>query len=199
MVRMRWSPQNPLPYKIPMIPPNAERGRGVTDQRSRFVGAFSIEPRPFHREHPLLGHIFNDWKLSSIVTAGSGRPVNATVNGDPNQDDNSLDDRLPGYSRNGFTGPDYSSTDLRLVRKIFIRQGYRLELSADSFNLFNRDNQRVTITSNGLTAQATTFTQSSTYANGVPYPGYYQQPQNFLKANAAFAPRQVHLGLKVVF
>ncbi len=179
--------------------PNAERGPSVTDQRNRFVAAFSVEPRPFHRGQELLGHIFNDWKISSIVTAGSGRPVNATVNGDPNQDGNDLNDRLPGYSRNAFTGPDYSSTDLRVVRKIHIGHGDRLEFTADSFNLFNRDNKRVTITSNGLTAEATTFTQYSTYVNGVPYPAYYQQPQNFMKPNAAFAPRQIQFGLKFIF
>jgi len=179
--------------------PNGERGPSVTDQRNRFVAAFSVEPRPFHREHELLGHILNDWKLSSIVTAGSGRPVNATVSGDPNQDGNYDNDRLPGYSRNGFTGPDYASTDLRLVRKIHVAPGYRLEFTADSFNLFNRDNQRVQITSSGLTVEATTFTPYATYVNGVPYPAYYQQPQSFLKPNAAFAPRQIQLGLKLVF
>ena len=179
--------------------PNGERGPSVTDQRNRFEGAFSIEPRPFHREHPLLGDLLNDWKISSIVTAGSGRPVNATVTGDPNQDGNYDNDRLPGYSRNGFTGPDYASTDLRLVRKIHVAQHYRLEFTADSFNLFNRDNQRVEITSSGLTVEATTFTQYSTYVDGIFYPAFYQQPQSFLKPNAAFAPRQIQLGLKLVF
>jgi Carboxypeptidase regulatory-like domain/TonB dependent receptor len=179
--------------------PNAERGPSVTDQRQRFVAAFSVEPRPFHREHPVLGQMFNEWKISSIVTAGSGRPVNATVSGDPNQDGNYDNDRLPGYSRNAFTGPDYASADLRLVRKIHIAQSYRLEFTADSFNLFNHDNQRVEITSDGLTAEATTFVQYTVIANGVPTPAYYQQPQNFLKPNAAFAPRQVQLGLKLIF
>lgn len=180
--------------------PNAERGPSVTDQRNRFVAALSFEPRPFHREHQLLGQAFNDWKISSIVTAGSGRPVNATVAGDPNQDGNYDNDRLPGYSRNGFTGPDYSSADLRLVRKIHLRERSRLELTVDSFNLFNRDNQRVTITSDGLTAEATTFTHYTTYVLNVPYPAYYQQPtQNFLKPNAAFAPRQIQFGAKYVF
>ena len=180
--------------------PNGERGPSVTDQRNRFVAAFSVEPRPFHREHELLGHLFNEWKISSIVTAGSGRPVNASVAGDPNQDGNYDNDRLPGYSRNAFTGPDYSSVDLRLVRKIRLRPGYRLDFTADSFNLFNRDNQRVTITSDGLTAEATTFVNYTTYVSNVPYPAYYQQPtQNFLKPTAAFAPRQIQLGLKFVF
>ena len=179
--------------------PNGERGPSVTDQRQRFVAAFSVEPRPFHREHELLGHILNDWKISSIVTAGSGRPVNATVSGDPNQDGNYGNDRLPGYSRNAFTGPDYASADLRLVRKIRVARNYRLEFTADSFNLFNHDNQRVQITSDGLTAEATTFVQYIVYVKGVPSPAYYQQPQNFLKPNAAFAPRQIQLGLKLIF
>ena len=179
--------------------PNAERGPSVTDQRQRFVAAFSAEPRPFHRGQEFLGHIFNDWKISSIVTAGSGRPVNATVSGDPNQDGNDLNDRLPGYSRNAFTGPDYSSTDLRLDRKIHLGHACRLDFTADSFNLFNRDNQRVTITSNGLTAEATTFTPYSVSVSGTPYPAYYQQPQNFMKPTSAFAPRQIQLGLKFVF
>jgi hypothetical protein len=179
--------------------PTAERGPSVTDQRNRLVIAFSAEPRPFHRGHELLGHIFNDWKLSSIVNYGSGRPVNASVAGDPNQDGNDLNDRLPGYRRNGFTGPDYATADLRLTRKIYMAHGYRLDLTADSFNLFNRDNQRVLITTNGLTVNATTFVQSSTTTGLAPYPGYYQLPQNFLKPNAAFAPRQIQLGLKLVF
>jgi hypothetical protein len=180
--------------------PNAERGPSVTDQRNRFVAALSVEPRPFHREHEFLGHVFNSWKISSVVAAGSGRPINASVDGDPNQDGNYDNDRLPGYSRNAFTGPDYSSTDLRVVRKIQLREGCRLELAADSFNLFNRLNPRVTITSDGLTAEATTFTQYTTYVLNVAYPAYYQTPtQDFLKPNAAFAPRQIQLGMKLIF
>ena len=179
--------------------PAAERGPSVTDQRSRFVAAFSAEPRPFHRGQELLGHIFNGWRISSIVNVGSGRPVNASVAGDPNQDGNDLNDRLPGYSRNGFTGPDYATADLRLTRKIRLAHGYRLDFSADSFNLFNRDNQRVAITSNGLTVNATTFVQSYTTTGLAPYPGYYQLPQNFLKPNAAYPPRQIQLGLKFIF
>jgi hypothetical protein len=173
----------------------------VTDQRNRFEAAFSLEPRPFHREHQFLGHVFNEWKISSVVTAGSGRPVDATVNGDPNQDGNYDNDRLPGYGRNAFTGPDYATTDLRLVRKIRMGHGEheRLEFSADSFNLFNRDNQRMVITSDGLTAEASTFTPYTVYVNGIAYPGYYQLPQNFLKPTAAFAPRQIQLGLKFIY
>jgi TonB dependent receptor len=179
--------------------PTAERGPSVTDQRQRLVAAFSADLRPFHRGHELLGRFFNDWKISSVVNYGSGRPYNATVSGDPNQDSNGLNDRLPGYSRNAFTGPDYATADLRLTRIIHFRERYKLNLVAESFNLFNRDNQRVAITSNGMVASASTFVQSSVTANIAPYPGYYQLPNNFMKPNSAYSPRQIQLALKFVF
>jgi len=179
--------------------PAAERGPSVTDQRHRIVAALSAEPRPLHRGHELLGHFFNDWKISSVVNYGTGRPVNATVSGDPNQDGNDLNDRLPGYSRNAFTGPNYATTDLRATKRIRVTERYKLNFMAESFNLFNRDNQRVAITSNGLVATSSTFVQSSV-TTGVPtYPGYYTLPNNFMKPNAAYAPRQVQLSLKFVF
>jgi hypothetical protein len=179
--------------------PTAERGPSVTDQRHRLVAAIAVEPHPFHRGHALLGHAFNDWKFSSVVTAGSGRPVNATVAGDPNQDGNDLNDRLPGYRRNGFTGPDYASTDLRVTRRLRLGGRCKLELIGSSFNLLNRDNQRVEITSNGMIVSATTFTQFSTTVGVTPYPAYYQQPGNFLKPNAAYAPRRVEIAMKLIF
>ncbi len=179
--------------------PSAERGPSVTDQRQRLVAAFSVEPRPFHRGHELLGHAFNDWKISSVVNYGSGRPFTATVDGDPNQDGNDLNDRLPGYSRNAFTGPDYATADLRLGKTLRLHERCKLGLTAESFNLFNRDNQRVTITSNGLVSSASTFVQSYVTTNIAPYPGYYELPGAFTKPNAAFAPRQIQLALKLIF
>jgi hypothetical protein len=179
--------------------PTAERGPSVTDQRQRVVVAFSAEPRFFHRGHELLGRFFNDWKISTVINYGSGRPFNATVAGDPNQDGNALNDRLPGYRRNAFTGPDYATTDLRVTRSIRFRERYKLNLVAESFNLLNRDNQRVSITSNGMISSAGTFVQNSVTANIAPYPGYYALPGNFMKPNAAYAPRQIQLAVKFIF
>jgi hypothetical protein len=36
-------------------------------------------------------------------------------------------------------------------------------------------------------------------ANIAPYPGYYKLPGNFMKPNAAYAPRQVQLSVKFIF
>ena len=130
---------------------------------------------------------------------GSGRPFNATVAGDPNQDGNDLNDRLPGYTRNAFTGPDYATADLRVTRVIRFRERYKLNLSRSRSICFNRDNQRVAITSNGMVTTAGTFVQSSVAANIAPYPGYYELPNNFMKPNAAYSPRQIQLALKFVY
>lgn len=147
----------------------------------------------------MLGRFFNDWRVSTVVNYGSGRPVNATVSGDPNQDGNDLNDRLPGYSRNAFSGPDYATADMRLTRVIRLHERYKLNFVAEAFNLSNRDNQRVAITSNGMVTTASNFVQSSVTANIAPYPGYYQLPTNFMKPNAAYAPRQVQLSAKFIF
>lgn len=45
------------------------------------------------------------------------------------------------------------------TKKIRVTERYKLNLMAESFNLFNRDNQRVAITSNGLVATSSTFVQ----------------------------------------
>ena len=78
-----------------------------------------------------LGTISRGWKNSGVITAGSGRPVNATVVGDANQDGNSQNDRLPGATRNSFVGPDYASTDMRLSRKVYSKGGWKLELTVE--------------------------------------------------------------------
>ncbi|MFZ0283712.1 MAG: TonB-dependent receptor, partial [Terriglobales bacterium] len=92
---------------------NAERGNSVTDQRQRLVFSWIADPKPFHRGEEWLGKIFDDWKLAGVFTYGSGRPVNVTVEGDPNQDGDDSNDRLPGARRNSFLGPNYASTDMR--------------------------------------------------------------------------------------
>jgi Carboxypeptidase regulatory-like domain/TonB dependent receptor len=179
--------------------PNAERGPSVTDQRHRFVFSWIAEPRPFHRGQEFLGKIFNDWKFSSVLTYGSGRPVDARVFGDPNQDGNDLNDRLPGYGRNAFLGPDYATTDMRLTRKLYLGPRVRLELMAEFFNLMNRDNQRVDLTDNGFQNTAGQFVQTTKRIGFNYFPASYQKPADFLRATNAYAPRQIQFAVKMIF
>jgi hypothetical protein len=121
------------------------------------------------------------------------------MTGDPNQDGNDLNDRLPGYGRNAFLGPDYATTDLRLARRLKIGNRLKMELLAESFNAFNRDDQRVDITSDSFVNQAGQFVKISRVVRSTNYPAYYQKSSNFLRATSAYAPRQMQLGLRLSF
>jgi hypothetical protein len=177
----------------------AERANSVTDQRHRFVVSWVESPRPFHRDHPLLSNAFDDWSLAGIVTYGSGRPFNARVIGDANQDGNTENDRLPGVARNSLTGPNYATTDMRISRMIHIGDHIKLEFLVESFNLLNRDNQRLDITDNGFQNSAAQFVQLTTTVKGKRYPAYFSTVTSFLKATSAYAPRQVQVAVKMRF
>ncbi|MFI5089024.1 MAG: TonB-dependent receptor domain-containing protein [Terriglobales bacterium] len=179
--------------------PNADWGRSITDQRHRLVASTIYELNPFDRSHETLRRLFNHWKVATIVSAGSGRPVNPTIAGDPNQDGNTSNDRLPGVPRNAYTGPNYASTEVRLTRHFLLRERFKLELMAESFNLFNRDNKRVTISDSGFTGAAGDFVLGEARVGRTTYPGYYTTNLNFLVPTSAYAPRQVQLALKFRF
>ena len=179
--------------------PNAERGSSVTDQRQRLAFSFIAEPHFFHRGEELLGYLFNDWKLAGVYTYGSGRPVNATVSGDPNQDDNDMNDRLPGERRNSFLGPDYASTDLRLTRRLFLRSRLKVNLIIESFNVLNRDNKLVQITEDGLQSDAAYFVRISNQLGINYFPGHYQIPSNPVRITNSYPPREIQLALRMSF
>jgi hypothetical protein len=177
----------------------SERGPSVTDQRNRLSVSWIAEPRPFGRGQEVLSKLFNEWKIAGVVSLGSGRPTDARVVGDPNRDDNSSNDRLAGYGRNAFVGPNYATTDLRLTRKIHVTDRLRLEFTAESFNLFNRDNQKYSFNDDGFSNSAGQFIPLTRNTPSGTYPAYYQRPTSFLKASSAYAPRLVQLGLKFLF
>jgi len=177
----------------------SEKASSVTDQRQRLTISAIEEPNPFEAGQKVLAAMFDHWKVSGIMTYGSGRPANATVSGDPNQDGNTSDDRLSGYGRNAFIGPDYASMDLRVGRKMNLGGRYHLELTAESFNLFNRDNKRYGLTDNGFYNSAGQFVKYTQNAGGAYYPAYYQQPTSFLKPTSSFAPRQMQLSMGLNF
>jgi hypothetical protein len=175
----------------------SEKASSVTDQRQRLLIAAIEEPNPFAAGQKALAAMFDHWKISGIMTYGSGRPASAMVSGDPNQDGNTGNDRLSGYGRNAFIGPDYASMDLRVARNINLGGRYHLELTAESFNIFNRDNQRDDLSDSGFYNSAGHFvkyTQPGTY-----YPSYYQQPTSLMKPMSAFAPRQMQVSARLDF
>jgi len=180
----------------------AERGYSDDDQRHRFVASWVAEPRNIEFDHAWLNAVLNHWKLASIVTLTSGRRYSATVAGDPNGDGNIYNDRLPGDSRNAFTGSAYFTTDLRLTRTLELGPRLKLQLLAESFNLTNHENKRVEISDDGFYNSAGQFVAYSNQPvgiNGKWYPGEYQINETFLTPTNAYAARQVQISLRLNF
>jgi hypothetical protein len=176
-----------------------EKASSVTDQRHRLTVSAIEEPRSFALGSSFIDAIVNHWKISGTMTYGSGRPANATVSGDPNQDGNTTNDRLSGYARNAFLGPDYASVDVRLSRQLNFGPRIHLALTGESFNLLNRDNKRYGLSDNGYLNSSGQFVQFSQRAGGTYYPAYYQQPTSFMKPLSAFAPRQMQFSMRLNF
>ncbi len=177
----------------------SEKASSVTDQRQRLSVSAIEEPNPFAAGQKALAAMFDHWKIAGIMTYGSGRPASAMVSGDPNQDGNTSNDRLSGYGRNSFIGPDYASMDLRLTRKMDLGGRYHLEMTAESFNIFNRDNKRGELSDSGYYNAAGQFVRYSQNAGGTYYPAYYQQPTSLMKPMSGFAPRQMQVSLRLNF
>jgi hypothetical protein len=177
----------------------AERGRSVTDQRHRLVFSGIWEPKPFHAEHATLQKVFNDWRFSAVFTAGSGRPVNARIVGDANQDGNTSNDRLPGFRRNYFTGPNYISTDLRVARRLPLGDRFQLEILVEAFNLMNRENLRVNLSDDGFLNSAGQFVKIDKTIGFNQFPAHFRLSSGFLSPTNAYAPRQVQIGLRLKF
>ncbi|HEY0320893.1 MAG TPA: TonB-dependent receptor [Pyrinomonadaceae bacterium] len=70
-------------------------------------------------------------------------PCAGTVNATGTTCTNQRDGRQGGTARNAFIGPDYNKFDLALIKRVPLnrfREGMRLVLRADFYNLFNRVN-----------------------------------------------------------
>ena len=178
---------------------NLERGLSVTDQRNRFVASGILQPQKLETGYDWLNRAVNGWQVSSVLTYGSGRPINATVAGDVNQDGNIYNDRLPGYRRNAFIGPDYFTTDFRVTRNLHTGERVTLQFLIETFNTFNRVNAQVTISDDGFLNSAGQFVAYSTNIATKVYPGQFLKSSNFLNPDNSYAPRQVQFSIRANF
>jgi hypothetical protein len=121
--------------------PAADYGRSDTDLRHRFVFSPVYEWGKIKwTDNPVAQALFSDYTFSTIMQFQSGLAYSALVAGDPNNDGNRANDRLPGTVRNQFTSPAVYQFDVRLTRAIHFGENMRLQLIGEAFNIFNRSN-----------------------------------------------------------
>jgi len=181
------------------INPAADYARSDTDIRHRFVFSPVYEwGKIGWSDNPFAVAFFSGYTLSGIVQFQSGTPYSALVGGDPNNDGNRSNDRLPGTVRNQFTTPAVYQFDARITRAIPIREQMRVRLILEAFNLFNRSN---VATVNNI------FFNYSGGANGVlTAPSFvtaFGTPRSFqspASGTTTFViPRQLQLAIKFDF
>ena len=130
-----------------------------------------------------LMRIAGGWQLSTIAQLQSGRPFNATVTGDPNNDGNLSTDRPPYVGRNTLTGKNFEQWDLRISRDFpLYRERVRLRLLGEAFNLTNRANFNAI--------------QTNQYAFSG---GRFIPTTNFQIPTSTFDPRILQLAAKIIF
>jgi hypothetical protein len=88
---------------------------------------------------------------------------------------------------------------MRLTRRLYVHDRVKLDLVAESFNLMNRDNQRVQFSDDGFLNTAGQFVHIDNQTGINHFPAQYRRPSNFLRATDAYAPRQVQVALKLIF
>jgi hypothetical protein len=141
----------------------AERGLSDNDQRHRLAVSGSFEAAGF--------------RLSTVYSYNSALPFNVLTGTDRNGD-TTINDRPEGVGRNTGRGFGYASLDVRLSRRVMLKEGWAAEFLVESFNTFNRANWMV--------------------PNQVFGPGMTPLA-SFGRATAAADPRQIQAGLKLDF
>lgn len=136
---------NSIDFRVPLLEvdnalrPDLEKGLSLQDIRSRFVasGVWNLD---------YTKNIFlRDFQLSSIVTLESGRPYNLLAGVDLNRDgDTPVGDRPrqngAPVARNSGLRPGFASMDVRVTRRISIKEKFKIEGTLEAFNIFNRVN-----------------------------------------------------------
>lgn len=181
------------------INPANDYGRSDTDLRHRFVFSPVYEWGQIKwSENAFARALFSHYSLSSIMQFQSGSPYSALVGGDPNNDGNRSNDRLPGTVRNQFTTPSVYQFDVRLTRSIPLGENMRIRLIGEAFNLFNRSN--VVLVNNIY------FNYSGGAAGTLSAPAFitaFGTPRSFgspASGTTTFAsPRQIQLAIKFDF
>lgn len=146
---------------------------------------------------PWKNWALRDSSLAPIISVRSGIPFTLTTGQDINGDTRAFNDRLFYIGRNTGIGPNYRSFDMRFTRSIrFTNDGpARLDFTVEGVNLFNRTNYASVrdIIPIGHPDYASGEVRLSgrldrSAARGEP-----------LAFQAAFDPRRIQFGLKLVF
>lgn len=118
-------------------------------------------------------------QISGVYRARTGGAITPVAAGLDLNGDGNLSDRTPTFGRNSFRMPGTSSTDVRATWAVPVRNGSRIMVYAEVFNLFDQENL------------------SSVNNDYGTVPG--SPKATWMQPLAWFAPREVQLGARITF
>jgi len=196
-------------------PANIHLDYGNSNQNvpNRFV-IYAVGTSPYHVHGP-LGYLLNDFEISPDFQTQSGLPYSLGVSGSSSKlylapgaatqgsiistssfNGSGGSNRIPGFDRNAFQQPKTWVVDLRLSKKVVVRERYSLEFLAEAFNLANHQN----VTSVGSTAYAVSTDKVHDVNEFVPYTSVpFQSITGTNNSNFAFNVRQLQMAVRLKF
>jgi len=156
---------------------NGEYARSDFAQRQRFVTSFTYAPT-VKIENAVLNYLANGFGFGGVITIASPFPQTALLSsagpfnggidggatGGVSNNASNAAGRAPQYPRNFFNGPtQIRNVDFRVSRDLALwRERYKLQLIAETFNLFNHT--LVTqVNATGFNISGTTLTANSSF------------------------------------
>jgi hypothetical protein len=127
-----------------------EQGRSSFDIRHRFVSSLIWQPNYFQNGNKVVKAIASNWTLSPIFGYSSGKPYTGSISGNSSVTGRTASstgiEGAGGSNRprwipiNNFEFPSIYNVDMRISRRVPVKEGMNLEFLAEAFNLFNHMN-----------------------------------------------------------
>jgi hypothetical protein len=185
------------------------------DQRHRFVGSLVWTPM-YAKDvsNRIVRNLLDGWIASTIVTHATGQPYGALIGtsvlgsslaGDGGMTGAEVSTfagptggRISWLARNPYNLPSYTNIDLRVGRGFTFHEKYKLQFSADAFNLFNSTIVSSVNTTAYTWAKAGSPGVCSTHTNGCLIPSA-TFGTNATTSSALYGARQLQFNARFEF
>ncbi len=197
-------------------PSNIKLDYGNSNQNvpQRFT-VYGVGTSPW-RFHGPLAYLLNDYQVAPDLQMQSGLPYSVGISGSSsklyadgattqqsivstssfNGSGASGNNRVPGFDRNAFQQPRTVNVDLRLSKRLSIKEHYNVEFLAEAFNLANHQN----VTGVGATAYVVTEDTTNHLNTLTPYTATpFQSITSTDNSNFAYNVRQLQMALRLNF
>jgi len=196
-------------------PANIKLDHGNSNQNvpNRFV-VYVVGTSPWHAHGP-LGYLVNDYEIAPDFQTQSGLPYSMGISGSSSKlyltpgsatsksiistssfNGSGGANRVPGIDHNAFQQPKTWVLDLRLSKRLVVRERYSLEFFTEAFNLANHQN----VTAVGATAYTVAQDKTNFTNTFVPYTSTpFQSISSTDNSNFAYNIRQIQMSLRLKF